>query len=104
MRPEDITNRDFMVGLRGYDRDEVRSFLDEVAHEFAVLLGTIESSAPAEPAERATDEFESLGAGVAAILRAANEDGVTTHFIEDEHPQAEQQIPRSLEYLAALTL
>ena len=48
-----------------------------------------------------------LGEGIvdiAGVLRAANKAGVTLHFIEDEHPQAEKQIPRSLEYLASLKL
>ena len=36
MRPEDILERDFMVGLRGYDKDEVRSFLAEIAHAVPV--------------------------------------------------------------------
>jgi hypothetical protein len=46
-----------------------------------------------------------LGEGmldIPGILRAANADGVKYHFIEDEHPEAEKQIPRSLEYLARL--
>jgi hypothetical protein len=37
-------------------------------------------------------------------LRAANKAGVKLHFIEDEHPQSEKQIPRSLAYLARLKL
>jgi sugar phosphate isomerase/epimerase len=48
-----------------------------------------------------------LGEGIVdipGVLRAANKAGVTLHFIEDEHPQAEQQIPRSLDYLASLKL
>ena len=38
------------------------------------------------------------------ILRAANKQGVKYHFIEDEHPKSEEQIPRSLQYLASLSL
>jgi sugar phosphate isomerase/epimerase len=48
-----------------------------------------------------------LGQGLVdlpAVLRAANAAGVTYHFIEDEHPQSEKQIPQSLDYLARLTL
>ena len=37
-----------------------------------------------------------------AILRAAKASGVTHYYIEDEHPGAEAQIPRTLEYLRAL--
>lgn len=39
-----------------------------------------------------------------ALFRAANKDGVKYHFIEDEHPQSEKQIPVSLKYLADLKL
>jgi sugar phosphate isomerase/epimerase len=37
-----------------------------------------------------------------SVLRAAKKAGVERHFIEDEHPDALAQIPRSLKYLAAL--
>lgn len=80
MRPEEIQNHDFLVGLRGYDKDEVRAFLTEVAAEQERLLVALEQSqaqaaqAPAAPAAQGADEdFESLGAGVAAILRTAKE-------------------------------
>jgi sugar phosphate isomerase/epimerase len=48
-----------------------------------------------------------LGEGmvdIRGVLRAANAAGVKIHFIEDEHPQSEKQIPRSLEYLASVRL
>jgi DivIVA domain-containing protein len=81
MRPEDILERDFMVGLRGYDKDEVRSFLAEIAADHSEVLTELEAlraappveAAPIEAAAPATDEFENLGASVAAILRAAKE-------------------------------
>lgn len=37
-----------------------------------------------------------------AILRAAKANGVTHYYIEDEHPDAEAQVPKSLEYLRGL--
>ena len=48
-----------------------------------------------------------LGEGIvdiAGVLRASNKAGVKIHFIEDEHPESEKQIPRSLQYLASLKL
>ena len=61
-----------------------------------------------DPSGTAPDEASvPLGQGmidVPGILRAANKDGVRYHFIEDEHPESERQIPRSLEYLATLRL
>jgi sugar phosphate isomerase/epimerase len=39
-----------------------------------------------------------------SVLREANRQKVKYHFIEDEHPQSEKQIPQSLQYLATLKL
>ena len=36
--PEEIADRKFLVGLRGYDRDEVRTFLTAVAEELRSAL------------------------------------------------------------------
>jgi sugar phosphate isomerase/epimerase len=61
-----------------------------------------------EPTGDAPDDTSVvLGEGmvdIPGVLRAANKAGVKLHFIEDEHPQSEKQIPRSLEYLASLKL
>jgi sugar phosphate isomerase/epimerase len=61
-----------------------------------------------DPTGNAPDETSVvLGDGmvdIAGVLRAANRSAVKYHFIEDEHPQSEKQIPRSLEYLASLRL
>lgn len=61
-----------------------------------------------EPTGDAPDDTSVvLGEGIvdiAGVLRAANRAGVKNHFIEDEHPQSERQIPRSIEYLASLEL
>jgi hypothetical protein len=37
------------------------------------------------------------------VFAAANKAGVERHFVEDEHPNALAQIPRSLAFLATLT-
>jgi sugar phosphate isomerase/epimerase len=61
-----------------------------------------------DPTGQAPDELSvPLGQGmidIPGILRAANKDGVKSHFIEDEHPEAQTQVPRSIEYLASLRL
>jgi sugar phosphate isomerase/epimerase len=58
-----------------------------------------------EPTGDAPDETSvPLGDGmidILGIIDAANKQGVKYHFIEDEHPRAEDQIPRSLKYLAS---
>jgi sugar phosphate isomerase/epimerase len=48
-----------------------------------------------------------LGTGqldIPAILRAARDSGVTHYYIEDEHPDAYSQIPKTLEYLRNLKI
>jgi sugar phosphate isomerase/epimerase len=61
-----------------------------------------------EPTGDAPDDTSVvLGEGmidIPGVLRAANKAGAKLHFIEDEHPQSEKQIPRSLAYLAGLKL
>lgn len=61
-----------------------------------------------EPTGDAPDDTSvALGDGIVdipAVLRAANKAGAKIHFIEDEHPESEKQIPRSLAYLAGLKL
>ncbi len=36
--PEDIENKSFLITLRGYDKDEVRAFLRQVAEEFKAAM------------------------------------------------------------------
>lgn len=61
-----------------------------------------------DPTGHAPDETSvALGEGMIdwpGVLKAANSQRVAYHFIEDEHPEAEKQVPRSLAYLAALKL
>ncbi len=63
LTPEEIQSREFLVSLRGYDRDEVGAFLDEVADDFATLLaqvggGGAAPAAPAEPEPEVEEEAE----------------------------------------------
>jgi sugar phosphate isomerase/epimerase len=57
-----------------------------------------------KPNGRAPDETSvPLGEGMIdwpSVLRAAQKAGVERHYLEDEHPEALTQIPRSLRYLA----
>jgi sugar phosphate isomerase/epimerase len=60
-----------------------------------------------DPTGNAPDDTSvTLGDGmidIPGILQAASKEGVKYHFIEDEHPKSEDQIPRSLKYLASLS-
>ena len=61
-----------------------------------------------DPTGAAPDETSvELATGQLAIpahLRAARESGVTHYYIEDEHPDAYSQIPKTLEYLRTLKI
>ena len=63
-------------------------------------------AATGDPTGSAPDETSVvLGTGqldFPAIFKAARASGVTHYYIEDEHPDAVAQIPRTLEYLRAL--
>jgi DivIVA domain-containing protein len=79
MEPQDIEGREFFVGLRGYDRDEVDQFLAELAAEHRTLLDELRDlrSRPEGNSSVARDPFEDLGANVTAVLRTANESAAT---------------------------
>jgi sugar phosphate isomerase/epimerase len=63
-------------------------------------------TAVGDPTGQAPDESNvPLGEGMIdwpPLVRAANRAAAKYHFIEDEAPNAEQQIPKTLQYLAAL--
>ena len=97
MRPEDIQNQDFLVGLRGYDKDEVRTFLAQVAQEHASVLAELDqvrttggAPAPAAAAPADADDFENLGASVAAVLRAAKDSAAEVVAAAEQRREAIQ--------------
>ena len=75
LSPEEIKNRDFLVALRGYDKHEVETFLQEVADQYAELMAELvlarQGGASASPS--AADPFVDLGDHVASVMRAATE-------------------------------
>jgi DivIVA domain-containing protein len=65
---KDITRSDFTVSRRGYDRDEVDSFLRTVADEHSRLLDELSSS------QRNADKpYKSFGADVGELLQHAKD-------------------------------
>lgn len=64
--------------------------------------------ATGDPTGAAPDETSVvLGTGqldFPALFKAARASGVTHYYIEDEHPEAEAQIPKTLDYLRGLKL
>ncbi len=66
LTPEDFEGREFLVTLRGYDKDEVQAFLEEAARDYrAALKG---ANRPQQ-----VDQFENLGREVGSVLQAAQE-------------------------------
>lgn len=66
--PEDIERKEFLVALRGFDKDEVSTFLRAVAADYRELKEAADA-ASALP----TDTFTDVGGQVAGVLRAAAE-------------------------------
>ena len=97
LTPEEIQSREFLVSLRGYDRDEVHAFLGRVAEQLAQTeakssqlqqrLDRLKAQQPsaaglAEPApasQQASPEpsamFAEIGKETQRILEAAQEAG-----------------------------
>lgn len=66
--PEEIENREFTAGLRGYDVDEVSRFLKVIAQDYRLMLG---GGSPGEATAEATD-LSHIGQEVNSILESAN--------------------------------
>ena len=75
LSPEEIVSREFLVSLRGYDRDEVHAFLEQVADEVRALQAQVAElqSAPAA-APVAAPEVAPEAAPVAVSADASTAD------------------------------
>lgn len=83
LTPEEIADKEFLVGLRGYDKDEVRRFLRTVSEAFAAqpAEATEAADGPTEAAAEtgapAPTDWSNLGEEIAAVLRTAHEQAAT---------------------------
>jgi DivIVA domain-containing protein len=81
LTPYDIETHEFLVSLRGYDRDEVHEFLAQIAGQIRDLQGEIEqlNDAPAPQAAPeevpAEGQFGDLGRTTQRIIEAAEQAG-----------------------------
>lgn len=75
MEPEDIERKEFLVSLRGYDRDEVDSFLQRVADELRRVKGEIRPVEDSPPAGDKEAMYKQVGEETSRILLAAEEAG-----------------------------
>lgn len=73
LTPEEIRSKDFLVAVRGYDKEEVEAFLGSVAEEFAAMrerLADAWADGQGGPSP-GPDPFAGLGDQVASIMRTA---------------------------------
>jgi DivIVA domain-containing protein len=90
LSPDEIERRAFAIEDRGYDRDEVRVFLLEVASALRLALHTTRPPSVSPPAATelapptvttptSADDFARLGTEVAEVLRSAHEAVAALH-------------------------
>jgi len=80
LSPEQIRRREFVTTRRGYDPDQVRDYLGQIARQVEQMEGLIrearlvaEASARAQAQPR-TDPYEQLAARMAGLLRIADQE------------------------------
>jgi DivIVA domain-containing protein len=94
--PEDVRNREFMIALRGYDKDDVRQFLQRIADAIEragvdILgddrSGTTEDGAAGTAEETRYPEFAELAGATERILEAAERSArdMVAHAREQAH-------------------
>ena len=79
LTPEEIQNKDFLISLRGYDKDEVESFLGRVADDYRELVRGGGTSG---------DPFKDLGQEVGSVLQAAKDSADTLRRKAEEEATA----------------
>lgn len=109
LTPEEISSREFLVSLRGYDRDEVAAFLRQVAEEQARLLQRVEELERELEAARRTrpepgaaargpidpkEAFRLLGEETTRILVAAEESAQVIRQRAEERARQELETAR----------
>ena len=90
LTPDQIADKEFLVGLRGYDQDEVRSFLRTVAEAFR-SAGTPDAAPAAPAAPAGGTDWANLGDEIAAVLRTAHEQAATLRSDAEKEVQALRQ-------------
>ena len=81
--PEEVEEKDFLVTLRGYDKDEVRAFLQAVSADYKAALDSSRSAG-----QVSGDAFASLGAEVSHVFQTAKESAEAVRRKADEEATA----------------
>jgi DivIVA domain-containing protein len=87
--PEDVREADFKVALRGYDREDVAAFLQDVAAEMETLK---------DSSERA---YQSLGEEIGGLLQQAKDSA--DKLVTDARTEAEAHLQAAANQAAGLT-
>lgn len=107
LTPEEIEQREFLVSLRGYDRDEVHAFLTQLAEQMRELRAQVNAGAPASaeaPAQPAAADtsaadtsamFAEIARETQRILEAAQEAGTEMKRKARQDADRELQAARS---------
>ena len=96
---EQIRRREFVTIRRGYDPEQVRNYLDQLAHQVDLMASMIrEARLDAESAVRAgsspkTDPYEQLASRVASVIREADE--VAERTRSEAHRDAERALEQA---------
>ncbi len=86
LSPDEIEHKNFVVALRGYDKNEVDEFLKAVADEYREVVRAKERALESA-GEGPLDPFKQLGEQVAVIARAAA-DGASQILAEAERSRS----------------
>jgi DivIVA domain-containing protein len=70
--PAEIANKEFLVGLRGYDKDEVRAYLQTVAAAFDAAPSADDATGEADSGGET--DLSNLGGQIEAILSTARDE------------------------------
>ena len=96
LTPEEIEKKEFAVGLRGYDKDEVQAFLAQVAVEYrtvqtpatSTVNGSGEAISDAEAEARAAEVVAAAEVKASSIIAEAEARAVELRTQAEEAPRA----------------
>lgn len=73
MEPEEVERKDFLISLRGYDREQVDAFLRDVADELRRLSAGEAAAPPKASGASASEQYKEIGERTSKILMAAED-------------------------------
>src|SRR4029077_9834702 len=86
--PREITDKEFLITMRGYDRVEVKAFLRAVAADMAHLLAEVEASRdPVAPDRSQSDDAFAKSIEATMIVQATE---ATAAILETAQAEAHQ--------------